>query len=91
MSIIGYIRLIIFKFRWRIHNSENQTNAKSIFPIDSVKVGIRTYGPIDIPVTVLFPCPNHAPFAIYFAVSYNIRGNASLVCKLNVINNPPNL
>ena len=42
-------------------------------------------------VTVLFPCPNHAPFAIYFAVSYNIRGNASLVCKLNVINNPPNL
>ena len=73
-------------------------NIHTIKPIDKdiiIKAAMETKWIFTVEehnfVTVLFPCPNHAPFAIYFAVSYNIRGNASLVCKLNVINNPPNL
>lgn len=42
------LRYIIFKRKWRKHNSHNSTEAKNIFPIELVSIGKATYGPLII-------------------------------------------
>jgi len=43
-----YILLVLFKTKWRVNNSHNLTQAKSIFPIKKVSVGNATYGSLDV-------------------------------------------
>ncbi|ULT56776.1 CatB-related O-acetyltransferase [Neobacillus drentensis] len=38
--------LILFKMAWRKRNKHNYTSVMSIFPIDKVLVGKKTYGPL---------------------------------------------
>ena len=38
----------MFSYKWRCINSENDTVAKTIFPVDIVNVGKRTYGELNI-------------------------------------------
>ena len=46
--MFGLIRLMIFKHRWREKNKNNFTVAKNLFPIDSVNVGVASYGGINV-------------------------------------------
>ncbi len=43
-----FVKLILFRKKWRRLNQNNFTEAKSIFPIDQVKVGKYSYGILDI-------------------------------------------
>jgi len=47
-SLIGKIKLAILKVEWAKRNSNNKTTPVKYFPIDLVKVGDFSYGPIDI-------------------------------------------
>lgn len=42
--MIGLIKLYFFKRKWRRLNKHNETTAKCLFPINSVKIGKATYG-----------------------------------------------
>lgn len=42
------IKLVMFKIKWRKLNVHNFTTTNSLFPIDLVKVGNYSYGPIQI-------------------------------------------
>lgn len=43
-----YIKLLRFKDKWRKNNKKNYTIANNIFPIEKVKVGVYTYGELNI-------------------------------------------
>lgn len=44
--LVSDFRLFRFQYNWRSSNKHNHTTASNVFPIDSVKVGNYTYGPI---------------------------------------------
>lgn len=44
----NYLLLARFKSNWRKHNTHNNTHANMIFPVDKVKIGKGTYGPLNI-------------------------------------------
>lgn len=46
--MIGYIKLCIFRKKWRKKNRKNFTKALGLFPIDSVKIGNATYGWLNV-------------------------------------------
>ncbi len=46
--IMKHIKLSLHRVKWRRINKHNFTTAKSIFPIQKVKVGNYTYGSLDI-------------------------------------------
>lgn len=48
MPINIHFKLTLFNRKWRSKNKSNYTVAKSIFPIDDVKVGNYTYGKLNI-------------------------------------------
>lgn len=49
VSVLFYkIRLVLFKINWRRNNKHNFTTVNSLFPVDLVKVGNYTYGPIHV-------------------------------------------
>lgn len=43
-----YIKLAIFKAKWRKVNQHNRSNAVNVFPIEKVKVGNGTYGSLEV-------------------------------------------
>lgn len=47
-DIIRYIKLIIFKSRWKKNNQHNNTIPVTVFPIDKVDVGYKTYGKLNV-------------------------------------------
>lgn len=47
-AIGSKVKLYIFKYKWRLKNKHNYTNAMNRFPIDVVSIGNASYGPIDI-------------------------------------------
>lgn len=48
MPIVRYIKMQLFKIKWRINNKNNYTYATSVFDIENVKVGKYTYGGISV-------------------------------------------
>lgn len=46
--IISKIKTIKFRLQWRLLNKHNFTVAASVFPVNNVKVGKMSYGPIDV-------------------------------------------
>jgi acetyltransferase-like isoleucine patch superfamily enzyme len=48
MPINNHLKLALFNKKWRKKNKNNYTVAKSIFPIEDVKVGKYTYGDLNI-------------------------------------------
>lgn len=44
--MLGILKLLLFKKRWRRNNKHNTTVAKGLFPINAVSVGKATYGGI---------------------------------------------
>jgi virginiamycin A acetyltransferase len=46
--IIYKIRKVLFKYRWRQNNKQNQTVPASIFPMNLVKVGKMSYGELNV-------------------------------------------
>ena len=48
MPIVRYIKMQLFKIKWRINNKNNYTYATSVFNIENVKVGKYTYGGISV-------------------------------------------
>lgn len=47
-NIARRIRLYLHRVMWKKRNKHNNTYAVSYFHIENVKVGIQTYGPIEI-------------------------------------------
>ena len=43
-----YWRFLYFRAKWRVLNAENLTNAGTIFPIEKVTVGKRTYATLNV-------------------------------------------
>ena len=48
IRIPGKVRLIWFRRKWRKLNNHNYTYPRNIFPIDIVKVGKYSYGPLNV-------------------------------------------
>ena len=48
LGIKKKIYLLLLKYKWRKANRHNYTSAQSIFNINSVTVGNRTYGNLHI-------------------------------------------
>ncbi|MFT8477509.1 MAG: CatB-related O-acetyltransferase [Liquorilactobacillus sp.] len=46
--MLKFINRLIIRIRWRIKNQHNNTWPVSIFDISKVKVGEKTYGPLDV-------------------------------------------
>ena len=44
--IVRHVRLYSFQYSWRKENEHNKTVVENVFPINNVKVGKCTYGPI---------------------------------------------
>lgn len=42
------VDLYLFKRKWKKKNYNNETSVKTVFPIDIVKVGKNTYGPLEV-------------------------------------------
>ncbi|RDI90821.1 hypothetical protein Ob7_07110 [Thermosipho africanus Ob7] len=47
-KLLNYIKLYSFKKKWREKNKHNETNPVNLFPIDIVKVGYYSYGPLEV-------------------------------------------
>ncbi|MDQ0221221.1 CatB-related O-acetyltransferase [Peribacillus cavernae] len=41
-------KLLLFKIKWRKHNRHNFVKTNTLFPIDLVKVGKMSYGPLNV-------------------------------------------
>lgn len=49
LNVLAYkIKLLFFKINWRKSNKHNFTTVNNIFPLNFVKVGKFTYGPLNI-------------------------------------------
>jgi len=46
--ILNRVNKIKFRRKWRMSNAHNLTYAVNVFPIDKVKVGKRSYGPLEV-------------------------------------------
>lgn len=63
------IKLKIYKNVWRKHNAHNVTTAQSVFPLDRVKVGKGTYGPINI---ILMADDTHIKIGNYVSIGPSV-------------------
>lgn len=48
MKLIGVLKLIVFKIKWKKKNFNNSTVAKNIFNDLQVTVGQYSYGPLKV-------------------------------------------
>jgi acetyltransferase-like isoleucine patch superfamily enzyme len=48
LYIKRHLNLLRFKHTWRVINTHNFTTANNIFPLELVKIGVATYGPLNI-------------------------------------------
>ncbi|WGS63892.1 CatB-related O-acetyltransferase [Marinitoga aeolica] len=47
-KLLYYIKLYSFKKKWREKNKHNETSPVNLFPIEIVKVGNYSYGPLEV-------------------------------------------
>jgi len=48
IKLFYYIKLIIFRKKWKRKNKHNMTCPKNIFPLAKINVGDYTYGPLEV-------------------------------------------
>lgn len=70
IDIRNYIRLCKFKKKWRNYNKNNLTEVVTIFPIENVEVGNKTYG--ELKVRIFHQSKNKLKIGSYCSIASNV-------------------